>query len=86
MSSITATVARTREMAIDKFWQYLYTNFDNFSEDKKIKIAVAICPKSMPQIIEGNYNVTKMPTVKVDDKEQEYNLGSRITYNAPSTN
>ena len=85
MSSITATVARVREQAIDKMWQYLYTNFDNFSEANKIKVTVAICAKSMPTIVEGNYNVTKMPSVKLDSKEQEINLGNRVAEYTPST-
>ena len=85
MSSITATVARVREQAIDKMWNYLYENFDKLNEANKIKISVALCAKSMPQIVEGNYSVTKMPTVKIDDKEQELPFG-RVSNASTSTN
>ena len=78
MSSITATVARVREQALDKMWNYVYENFDKFSEANKIKVSVAFCTKSMPQVIEGNYNVTKLDKVKLDGKPQELHIGNRI--------
>lgn len=83
---ITAQQESKRQAVLTKMWDYLDDNFHKFTEEKKIKLLCVIIPRSMPQIIEGNYQVTKMPSVKIDDKQQELNLGSRITYDAPSTN
>ena len=74
-----------RERVVKKLWEYLDANFQNFTDANKIKIISTICAKSMPQLVEGNYNVTKMPTVKIDDKEQELDF-VRGPVLAPSTN
>ena len=73
-----------KERVVRKLWEYLDANFQNFTDANKIKIISSICAKSMPQIIEGNYHVTKMPSVKIDIKEQELNIGSRIADYTPS--
>ena len=74
-----------RERVIKKLWEYLDANFQNFTDANKIKIISSICAKSMPQIVEGEYKVTKMPTVKIDDKEQDLNFGRTASF-TPSTN
>ena len=74
----------TRQKVLEKLWVYVDENFHKFTEANKIKVAVALCTRSMPQIIEGNYNVTKMPSVKIDGKEQELNIGTRITEYTPN--
>lgn len=86
IGQITAQQETIRQKVLAKLWNYVDENFHKFTEANKLKVVVALCSKSMPQIVEGNYSVTKMPTVKIDDKEQELNLGSRITYDTPSTN
>ena len=57
---------------------YLIDNFSNFSETNKIKIALVLTSKMAPQQIEGQYSVTKLDKIKIDDKELEYDIGNRI--------
>lgn len=83
---ITAQEYTVRQRVLEKLWVYVDDNFHKFTDANKLKIVVALCAKSMPQIIEGNYNVTKMPTVKADTKELEYNLGTRTPFTSSSTN
>ena len=83
---ITAQQETIRQKVLTKLWDYVDENFHKFSEANKLKVVVALCSKSMPQIIEGNYQVTKMPTVKLIDKEQELQIGTRIADYTPSTN
>ena len=80
------TSDNVRERVIKKLWEYLDANFQNFTDANKIKIISTICAKSMPQIIEGNYSVTKMPTVKADTQELEYNIGTRTPFHVASAN
>jgi Cys-tRNA synthase (O-phospho-L-seryl-tRNA:Cys-tRNA synthase) len=75
MSSITAQEQTVRQRVLEKLWKYVDANFENFTDANKLKIVVVLCAKSMPQVVEGNYNVTKMSTVKIDDKEQELPFG-----------
>ena len=86
MSNITSQESSIRQAVLEKLWGYVNDNFHKFTEVNKIKISIALCAKSMPQIIEGNYNVTKMPTVKADTKELEYNLGTRTAITPASSN
>ena len=72
------TSDNVKERVVKKLWEYLDANFQNFTDANKIKIISTLCAKSMPQIVEGNYSVTKLDKVKIDDKELEYNLGNRI--------
>ncbi len=81
---MTSQEHTVRQRVLEKLWGYVDENFHKFTDANKLKIVVALCAKSMPQIIEGNYSVTKMPSVKVELKEQELNLGNRITEYTPS--
>jgi Cys-tRNA synthase (O-phospho-L-seryl-tRNA:Cys-tRNA synthase) len=83
---ITAQQETIRQKVLTKLWDYVDENFHKFTEANKLKVVVALCSKSMPQIVEGSYSVTKMPTVKIDGKEQELDLGSRIADYTPSSN
>lgn len=64
---------------------YLIDNFSKFSEANKIKVALVLASKMAPQQVEGAYTVTKMGTVKLNEKEQELTLGNRIAEYTPST-
>jgi len=83
---LTSQKHTARELAIGKLWQEIVDNFHKYSEANKIKLMAAVLGKDVPQhtTIDGNYNVTKMPTVKLQEKEQELTLGNRITEYTPS--
>ena len=60
---------------INKCSVYLNENFHKFSQSNKIKIALEIFKKKMPERLEGNFNVTLMPDVKIGGKTLELNIG-----------
>ena len=64
-----------KELMLGKCWEYLNDNFHKFTEANKIKVSLALLQKDMPNKMEGGFNVTQMPTVKIDDKPMEVNLG-----------
>jgi hypothetical protein len=75
------TVLGVREKVIDNCWAYLYDNFHKFTEPNKLKVILAICPKNIPQKIEG---VSPQQTVIMGDirlkdgKPLRYDIGNRI--------
>ena len=42
------SIGNVREQVLSKCWQFLLVNFDKFSEANKIKIALAIAVKNVP--------------------------------------
>lgn len=69
--------------------RYIIDNFHKLTESNKIKVSLAIVSKLIPQenILDGNItNTVKMDKVKIDDKEQELNLGSRVAEYTTSSN
>lgn len=73
--NIDRTEKTIKELFTHTCWEYLRDNFHKFSEVNKIKIALTLAQKDLPQEVKGNYNVTSMPIVKVDDKPLEANIG-----------
>lgn len=50
----TTTSEKTvKELFVGKCWDYLHDNFHKFSETNKIKIALELCKKDIPQEING---------------------------------
>lgn len=85
-SNVGISIKNKQERLYTLCHDYLIDNFHKFTEANKIKVALVLASKMAPQQIEGQYSVTKMSTVRVDDKEQELNLGNRITAVTPSSN
>jgi len=46
-------VLGVREKVIENCWHYLYDNFHKLSDSNKIKVALAISTKNIPQKVEG---------------------------------
>lgn len=63
---------------IAKCWEYLNDNFHKFSEGNKIKIALELSKKDIPQVIEGEVKYTQMTTIRVETKPMELDLGEDI--------
>ncbi len=82
---ITAQSHTVREKVLEMLWDYVKDNFHKFTDANKLKVVVALCPKSMPQIVEGNYNVTKMPTVRLKEQDQEIDIGNRVASHITSS-
>lgn len=41
-----------RDLLVNKCWSYLHDNFHKFDQESKIKIALELCKKDMPQRLE----------------------------------
>ena len=78
------STGNVREQVLNKCWDYLNCHFSNFSEANKIKIALALGQKSMPQQIEQEIKVTMMSDIKLNGKSLEIDIGkyNRITRDA----
>ena len=75
MSEITKSEKTIKQLFIGNCWSYLNDNFYKFTETNKIKIALELCKKDLPTQLEGGFNVTQMPSIKIGDKTLEPNIG-----------
>ena len=66
-----------KELFVGTCWQYLSDNFHKFTETNKIRIALELGKKDMPNKLEGELNttVTIMPQVEIDGKPLEVKVG-----------
>lgn len=45
---------KVKEEVLSKCWLYLQTNFNKFDKDTKIKVALELCKKNIPQEVKGD--------------------------------
>jgi hypothetical protein len=78
MPDITLAEKSKRNLLIGKSWGYLCDNFHKFTEDNRIRIALEVCKKNMPTILEGELNqkITQMGMIEKDGKPLEHKLGA----------
>lgn len=68
-----------KELFLNVCWEYLHDNFHKFNESNKIKIALALAAKDMPEKVEGMdmRQVVVMGEVKKDDGTPiRFNIGN----------
>lgn len=66
-----------KELLLGKTWTYLHDNFHKFRKIEKIKIALALCTKDIPQEHTGSFtHVVEMPAIKLGDRLLEYAIGN----------
>ena len=66
-----------REEVLDMCWSYLRNNFHKFRQSEKIRILTALCTKSIPQKVEGDFTHTViMDEIKVDNAPLRFNIGN----------
>lgn len=66
-----------KKTVIRKTWDYINDNFHKFNDNNKIKIALAVMGKDMPNKIEGELTTyTKMDRIEKDGKPMEHKVGS----------
>jgi hypothetical protein len=68
-----------RERVIEKIWAYLDDNFHKFTEANRMKIILAIAPKNIPQLVDGNITYTSMQTIRVEQKPLKLDIGEDIS-------
>ena len=67
-----------KELFIGKLWSYLDDNFHKFSEPNKIKIALELCKKDIPQEVSGlSQQIVVMNDIIKNDQPMRYNIGSQ---------
>jgi len=64
-----------KQLFIGKCWSYLDNNFHKFSEGNKIKIALELCKKDIPQVMEGELKFTAMSVIRIEAQPMELDLG-----------
>jgi len=75
----TSTRERSiKELFIGNCWAYLNDNFHKFSEGNKIKIALELCKKDIPQVMEGEVKYTAMSLIRMEMKPMDLDLGDEI--------
>ena len=72
---------KIKELFVGNCWKYLHDNFHKFNETNKIKIALEIYKKDIPQQIEGEIRYIQMTTVRVEQKPLELDFGNRASEN-----
>lgn len=67
---------KSKRELLEKGWTYLNDNFHKFTEENRIKIALALCTKDMPTQLSGSMQVNQMPTVQLGEKPLELKIGN----------
>lgn len=65
-----------KSLFIGKCWEYLSVNFRKFTQDNKIKIALELCKKNLPQEIEGKGFESKTTIVNIIKTYKEDKIDS----------
>ena len=76
-----------KQLFVGECWEYLRTNFRKFNQTNKIKIALELCKKDVPQQFTGELQVTQMPTIKKGEKNPSkliFNIGVPVEQTDPS--
>jgi hypothetical protein len=77
--TITHKRERTiKELFVGKCWEYLNSNFSKFSQSNQIKIALELCKKDIPQVMEGEIKYTSMEIIRIEQKPLSLDLGEDI--------
>jgi hypothetical protein len=80
--NVGASIKKKQEKLYDLCYDYLVENFHKFSDVNKLKVALSLATKMAPAqaSVDGNYTVTKMSAVKIEEKTLEFTIGNnRIT-------
>lgn len=85
MGNTTTEEKTVKQIFVGKCWQYLNDNFHKFTEPNKIKIALTMAQKDLPQVVEGAVTVHQMGEVKVADKPLDYNIGEEVVDSSEDT-
>ena len=77
----TTNYEKTRkELFLGKCWEYLDDNFHKFGQANKIKIALALAQKDLPQEVKGlSQQIVVMNEILKSEKPLRYNFGAPET-------
>jgi hypothetical protein len=72
---IDRTQKTIKELFLGTCWEYLRDNFHKFSETNRIKIALTLAQKDLPQEMKGSYLVTQMKQIESSGSPINFNVG-----------
>jgi hypothetical protein len=73
-----------KRLFVGKCWTYLHDNFHKFSDTNKLKVALELAKKSLPQEISGTLgHVVKMGQITVGGEPLDFNIGEPIGNDTP---
>lgn len=78
MANTTAREKSIKELFIGECWEYLRVNFRKFNQTNQIKIALELCKKDIPQVMEGEIKYTSMQMIRIEQKPLSLDLGDEI--------
>lgn len=67
-----------KSLFVGKCWEYLNDNFHKFTQDNKIKIALALASKDTAQEIKGQFIAAQLNPIKLDDELLDFKVGASI--------
>ena len=69
-----------KNQVLTKCWAFLYQDFHKFSQANQIKIALALCQKTIPQQVEGMdmKQIVVMGEIKRGGDPLRFNIGDKI--------
>ena len=75
-----------KQLFLGKCWEYLDNNFHKFSDDNKIKIALTLVAKDIPQEVQGLNlnNIVMMNEIKKGDNPLRFSIGDSVGNSNPS--
>ena len=78
MANTTNQEKTIKQLFIGKCWAYLDENFYKFNQQNKIKIALELCKKDIPQVLEGEITYTQMKRILVEHKVLALDIGEDV--------
>ena len=75
MSTTTKIEKNTKQEVLNNCWKYLRDNFHKFSESNKLKVALKMCAKDIPQESTQNLTVNQLPPVSIGNNVLDAKIG-----------
>lgn len=85
MPNTTLREKNVKELFLGKCWEYLNDNFHKFTEVNKIKIALALAVKDIPQQVEGLdlKQIVVMGEIRRGEQPLRFNIGEQVEQPTP---
>lgn len=84
MSAITQRERTVKQLVLDTCWEYLQSNFSKFSDANKLKVAMALCQKTIPQEVTGmSQQIVVMNEIKKGNDPLRFEIGEPVIASTP---
>jgi len=76
---MTSRDKNVREQVLNMCWEYLRDNFHKFSEANKLKAALSLSSRTIPQEVQGvSQQIIVMNEIKKEDQPLRFHIGSDV--------